>query len=122
MGIIIRQSIKATIFNYLGTFIGFMTTFFVLTKFLQPEEIGLTRVIFEIAALFAGFAQLGTSASAMRFFPYFRQSENNHNGFFFYLLLMPTIGSVLFVSLFLLLKENLLDFFEKKICIVSRIL
>lgn len=114
MGIIIRQSIKATIFNYLGTLIGFLTTFFVLTKFLQAEEIGLTRVIFEIAALFAGFAQLGTSASAMRFFPYFRQSENNHNGFFFYLLLMPTIGSVLFVSLFLLLKENILDFFERK--------
>lgn len=40
---------------------------FVVTKFLLPEEIGLTKVIYEAAALISGLAQLGTSASAMRF-------------------------------------------------------
>ena len=79
MGVIIRQSIRATVFNYLGAFIGFLTTFFILTKFLEPEVIGLTKVMYEIAALIAGFAQLGTSASAMRFFPYFKNPENQHN-------------------------------------------
>ena len=67
MGVIIRQSIKATIFNYVGAFIGFLTTFFILTKYVEPEVIGLTKVLYEVAALIAGFAQLGTSASAMRF-------------------------------------------------------
>ena len=83
MGIVIRQSIKATIVNYVGAFLGFVTTVFVMTRFLKPEEIGLTKVIYEVAALVAGFAQLGTSASAMRFFPYFKNPEKNHNGFFF---------------------------------------
>lgn len=114
MGIIIRQSIKATVFNYLGAFIGFLTTFFILTKFLEPEVIGLTKVIYEVAALVAGFAQLGTSASAMRFFPYFKDVEKNHNGFFFYLMLMPAIGSVVFVVLFWLLKSYVIDFFIAK--------
>lgn len=114
MGIIIRQSIKATIINYIGAFIGFITTIFILTRFLKPDEIGLTKVIYEIAALVAGFAQLGTSASAMRFFPYFNNPEKHHNGFFFYLMLMPAIGCVIFISLFLLLKEPILDFFSKK--------
>lgn len=114
MGVIIRQSIKATVINYIGAFIGFLTTFFVLTAFLKPEEIGLTKVLYELAALVAGFSQLGTSASAMRFFPYFKDPEKKHNGFFFYLLLMPAIGLAIFVSLFLLLKEPILGFFSVK--------
>ncbi|MDE6451102.1 MAG: oligosaccharide flippase family protein, partial [Odoribacter sp.] len=118
MGVIIRQSIKATIFNYIGAFIGFLTIFFVLTKYVEPEIIGLTKVMYEVAALIAGFAQLGTSASAMRFFPYFKNPENNHNGFFFYLLLMPAIGSVIFISLFLLCKNYIIDFFIQKSALI----
>lgn len=119
MGIIIRQSIKATIINYIGAFIGFITTIFVLTKFLKPDEIGLTKVIYEIALLLAGFSQLGTSASAMRFFPYFKDIEKQHNGFFFYLMLMPTIGVVIFVSLFILLKDSIIDFFVEKSALLA---
>lgn len=111
MGIVIRQSIKATIVNYVGAFIGFLTTMFVVTKFLRPEEIGLTKVIYEVSFLFASLAQLGTSASAMRFFPYFRDPEKNNNGFFFYLLVMPAIGSVVFLSLYYLFRKPITDFF-----------
>ena len=114
MGVIIRQSLKATIFNYVGAFIGFLTTFFVLTKYVEPEIIGLTKVMYEVAALIAAFAQLGTSASAMRFFPYFKNPDNNHNGFFFYLMLMPAVGSVVFVSLFWLCRRYVIDFFIQK--------
>lgn len=114
MGIVIRQSIKATIFTYVGALIGFLTTFFVLTKFLEPEVIGLTKVLYEVAILVAGFAQLGTSASAMRFFPYFKDSGKNHNGFFFYLMVMPAVGSVIFIALFLLLKNHVIAFFAAK--------
>lgn len=32
MGVVIRQSIKATVINYIGAFIGFITTMFVVTK------------------------------------------------------------------------------------------
>lgn len=114
MGIVIRQSIKGTLVNYVGAFIGFLTTMFVVTKFLKPEEIGLTKVLYEAAFFIAGLAQLGTSASAMRFFPYFRDSEKNNNGFFFYLMLMPAVGAVIFLGLFFLLKEPIIDFFAKK--------
>lgn len=114
MGIVIRQSIKATIVNYVGAFIGFITTMFVVTKFLKPEEIGLTKVIYEAAFFIASLAQLGTSASAMRFFPYFKNPEKKHNGFFFYLMLMPAIGSIIFLGLFFLLREPIVAFFAQK--------
>lgn len=113
MGIVIRQSIKGTIVNYVGAFIGFLTTMFILTKFLQPEEIGLTRVIYEAAFLICGFAQLGTSSSAVRFFPYFRNQGNRNNGFFFYLLMMPCIGGILFTGIYFLLRDPITDFFGK---------
>lgn len=33
MGVIIRQSIKGTVVNYVGAFIGFLSTMFIVTRF-----------------------------------------------------------------------------------------
>ena len=70
MGIIAKQSIQGTIVTYLGVAVGFVTTFFVLTRFLTAEEIGLARVLVDAATLFIGLAQLGTSSSIIRSFLY----------------------------------------------------
>ncbi len=101
MGIIAKQSIRGTIVTYLGIAVGVVTTFFVLTRFLTTEEIGLTRVLIDAATLFIGLAQLGTNASIIRFYPYFREkgSEEDH-GFFFWALVVPFIGFVLFAFLY----------------------
>lgn len=114
MSIIIRQSIKGTIVNYVGSFIGFLTTMFVLTEFLQPEEIGLTTTIYNAAFLVGAFVQLGTSASTFRFFPYFKNEQNGNNGFFFYLLLIPIIGALVFIPLYILLREPISSFFSEE--------
>ena len=112
MGIIIRQSIKGTFVNYIGSFIGFLTTMFILTKFLLPEEIGLARVIYEAPLMIANFALLGITTSATRFFPYFQNAKNKDNGFFFYLLILPTVGLVICISIYLLLEAPISDFFS----------
>ncbi|MDR1601230.1 MAG: oligosaccharide flippase family protein, partial [Tannerella sp.] len=113
MGIVIRQSIKGTIVNYIGAFIGFLSTFFIVTKFLAPEEIGLTRVLLEVSTLIGSIAMLGTSASIMRFFPYFKNPENKDNGFFFYALLLPALGILICIPLYLLFKTPITAFFSK---------
>lgn len=113
MGIIIRQSIKGTLVTYIGAFIGFLTTFFILTKFLSAEEIGLTRVLFEAASLLCGFALFGVSSSAIRFFPYFKSEDGKNNGFFFYLMAFPFIGSIIFIVLYYLLREPITSLFIK---------
>lgn len=114
MGIVVRQSIKSTIVNYIGTFIGFITTMFIMTRFLRPEEIGLTRVILEAGLLFSVLAQLGTSASMLRFFPYFRNEKNKDNGFTFYMLAIPAIGCTVFVLLYVLLRSAITGMFIEK--------
>ena len=101
MGVIAKQSIRGTIVTYLGIAVGVVTTFFVLTRFLTTEEIGLARVLIDTAILFIGLAQLGTNASIIRFYPYFREkdSEEDH-GFFFWALVVPFIGFVLFALIY----------------------
>lgn len=113
MGIIIRQSIQGTVVTYLGSFIGFLTTILVATTLLSPEDIGLTKVVLEVGLLFSGLAQLGTSASIIRFFPYFKDGGKN-NGFFFYIMALPFVGCLLLTLVYLVLKEPLTDFFIKK--------
>ena len=40
-----KESILGTIVTYIGVGIGFLTTFFILAKFLTTEEIGLTLLL-----------------------------------------------------------------------------
>ncbi len=103
MGVIAKQSIRGTIVTYLGVAVGFVTTFFVITRFLTAEEIGLARVLIDASTLFIGLAQLGTSASIIRFYPYFttRTEEGvQERGFFFWTMLVPLVGFVLIGLLF----------------------
>lgn len=113
MGIIAKQSIKGTIVTYLGVAIGFITTFFVLTRFLTSEEIGLARVLIDAATLFIGLAQLGTNASIIRFFPYFNEN-GNHHGFFFWVIIVPLLGFALFTGIYIACHAPLAAWFGEK--------
>ena len=156
MGIIAKQSIQGTIVTYLGVAVGFVTTFFVLTRFLSAEEIGLARVLVDAATLFIGLAQLGTSSSIIRFYPHFKHSvascrmvqngaekttlnnstqlphnatQLSHNatqplhnatqhpsdhGFFFWTLIIPLVGFVLFTAIYCACHEPLSHWFGEK--------
>ncbi|MCL2290364.1 MAG: lipopolysaccharide biosynthesis protein [Bacteroidetes bacterium] len=114
MGVIIRQSIKGTIVNYIGAALGMLTGFIVFTGFLTPEEIGLTQVFVRVGVLFASLAQIGTNSSILRFFPYFKDPESKNHGFFFWTLIIPFIGFIIYLSAFLIFKNFIADFFSKE--------
>jgi len=113
MGVIIRQSIKGTLANYLGIAIGFITTFFVITNYLTSEQVGLTRVLIDAAVLFSSFAQLGTGSSIIRFFPYFKDEEGKNHGFFFWTLIVPVVGFLLFLGVLFIFKQPIINSFSK---------
>ena len=114
MGIVVRQSIKGTIMNYLGVAVGFVTTFFVMTKYLTQEEVGLTRVMADAAILLSGLGALGTNTSALRYYPYFRDQESRDNGFFGWTIIVPAIGFTIFTILFFAFKSTIIDMFSGK--------
>ncbi len=112
MGVIARQSIKGAIANYIGVGIGFFVSFFVLTRYLTQEEIGLTRVMVDAALLFSSLAQLGTNASIVRYFPYFKGGRDNH-GIFGLSVLLPLVGFSLFALAFLVFRQPLLEVYSQ---------
>jgi len=112
MGIIARQSIKGTIATYLGTAIGFVTTFFILTSYLTAEEVGLTRVLVDAAMLFSSLALMGTSSSTMRFYPHFKDDSRNQQGLYFWTLIIPFVGFLIFLIFFFALKGWIIRTFE----------
>lgn len=114
MGVVVKQSIKGTIVNYLGVAIGAFTTFFILTRYLTAEEVGLTRVLVEAATLLSGLSQLGTSASILRYYPYFKDEKNKDNGFFFWSIVIPLIGFALFSLVYVILKTPITSYFAEK--------
>ena len=128
MGVIAKQSIKGTIVTYLGIAVGVITTFFVLTRFLTTEEIGLARVLIDAATLFIGFAQLGTNASIIRFYPYFSnpqtspqgtnsqtgEASSDDHGFFFWAMVVPFIGFVIFAIIYWVCRVPLGNWFGDK--------
>ncbi len=114
MGIIIRQGFKASISNYIGILLGFLSLFLLFPLFFTPEELGAVSLFIELGSVLSAFALMGTNYSINRFFPYFRTKYEQHHGFFFWALILPAFGllllSVFFLffgsSFFVFLNEN----------------
>lgn len=110
MGIVFRQSAKGTLVTLVGAFIGFVSTFFIITNLLTPEEIGLTRVLLEVATFIGSFALLATQSSAVRYYPSFR-TPTGDQGFLKLLLLIPLVGFLFFTVLYLIFKDSVISYF-----------
>ena len=113
MGIVVRQSIKGSIMNYIGVLVGFITTFFIVTKYLTTEEVGLTRILVDASILLSGLAQLGTSTSAMRYYPYFKDEKEKDHGFFGWTVIIPFFGFIIFSILFFIFKQPIENYFSQ---------
>ncbi len=111
MGIIIRQSFKAAISNYIGVGLGFISLIYILPLVYSPTELGALRLLTELGAVIGSAGLLGTSYSINRFFPYFKNPPHN-NGFFFWALILPAIGFTLILILYLSLKASFFAFFK----------
>jgi O-antigen/teichoic acid export membrane protein len=113
MGIIRRQSIKATIFSYLGVAIGYVNIIWILPYCLSTEQIGLLRVLVDAATVFAALAALGMINASQKFYPHFADDDKRHKGFLLASLIIPGIGFALFTVLFFGFRDMLLQPFVK---------
>lgn len=94
MGIIKQQTIKGSIYSYLGVLVGFLTVTILQPYSLSTEEIGLITLLASLSTLFAQFFILGFNGTA-RYFPYFRSEEKQHHGYLFLACMVALLGTVL---------------------------
>ncbi|MGE5400255.1 MAG: polysaccharide biosynthesis C-terminal domain-containing protein [Ignavibacteriales bacterium] len=113
MGIVIRQSAKTLFVTYLGFLIGYVNTLILFPLALSVEQIGLQRILIDVAAFFSTFAALGATHIPIRYFPYFKDPRKQHNGFLFFLLCLSFVGYVVFLVLFFVLKDAFIGVYSK---------
>ncbi len=103
MGIVQRDSFRITLISYAGAGLGYLNKVFLFTNFLETEQVGLANLMVTIALIYAQFAALGTRNVITRFFPFFRNKENHHNGFLFAIMALSlagfTIATLVFIAL-----------------------
>jgi len=106
VGIIIKQAIRSTVFSYVGAGLGFLTVWFMNRLWLTPEQNGLLNVIISISLISSSLSNLGMAGVVLRLFPHFRNPETKHSGFLFYPLSFTAIGSLIFLGVYFLLKDD----------------
>ncbi len=93
MGIVIRQSIKSTVWAYVGVALGTITTLWLYPKFLTPAQLGLTMgVMLPLASILAQFALLGTTNAAFYFASHFRNDAVHQPRFIQFLFRLMLVG------------------------------
>jgi O-antigen/teichoic acid export membrane protein len=104
VGIIEKQSIKGSFYSYIGAAIGFVTAGLLLPKIFTPEQNGVMDLLTSWSLVFATLATLGLNNVTIRLFPWFRNKETHHNGFFGILFWVNLAGFILALLLYLVLR------------------
>lgn len=95
MGVIQKQTIKGTIYSYIGVVLGFVTTGLFYPFMLEDGQIGVLKLLMSYSVLATQIAGLGFNGVTVRLFPYFRDEKTAHKGFLYLALLVTTLGLIL---------------------------
>ena len=114
MGIIVNQSVKGTIYTYLGVVLGFATTGILLPRIYSTDQVGLIKIIVAYSTLVAQFGTLGFNGVTIRLFPFFKDIKSSHHGFLSLALITGLVGFLITLGLFLIFKNWFIEFSSEK--------
>ena len=109
MGIVAKQSIKGSVYIYIGAVLGFINTGLLMPKFFSLDQVGLVNLLIAVSLIFSSFSGLGIATVINRLFPYFRNDSNNHNGILPFSYLITLTGVIILLLVFILLKPFLIE-------------
>lgn len=107
MGIIRNQSIRNSIYFYIGMAFGAMSTIVLYPNAFNshPENLGLLQIIVAYSTVIATISYLGTPKTIIRFFP----KVKNKNQLVSLAFMIPIIGFLFFLLFYNLFKNEFLD-------------
>lgn len=98
MGVVQKQSLQSSIIGYFGVIIGGLSTLYVYPNAL--EVYGLYRSLFDASVLVSIFVLLGSSISAVKFFPRYEDKSSGHQGLLTWLITVVALGFFAFLLLY----------------------
>lgn len=109
MGKIKRQSIISSVFLYVGLALGFVNMLIILPRALGQSGLGFFNFFLTVATTISLITQLGFPNTTVRYFPYFKDEDTKHHGFFGFIVLAPIIGTLLAIPVMLVFKEEIIN-------------
>jgi O-antigen/teichoic acid export membrane protein len=109
MGVIARQSVKGSIYNYLGAVIGFINVGLLMPLLFNSNQVGLINILLAMSSMIAQFSTLGVNYVNIRLFPYFRTKDKTHHGFLRLLLMFTLAGLALSMAGYFVFKEQIIN-------------
>jgi O-antigen/teichoic acid export membrane protein len=97
---------------YAGVVLGFLNGVLLYPRILGPEVYGFVQWLFPTATVLATLASLGMRSGVIRYFPFFRDSDNRHHGFLGFSLLVAHLGLLLMLLVLWLGQDELTDWFR----------
>ena len=97
LGLIGRQSIKSTIYIYLGVAVGFLLRAKLFPEYLTESQIGILALLVSYSSIYAQISLLGFNQAVIKYFPFFRNPRRGHHGFLLLYLLVALAGFGLFL-------------------------
>jgi O-antigen/teichoic acid export membrane protein len=113
MGVVLRQSALASVWNYLGLALGYLNMLVLFPNILGAEKFGLIRVIISTSMILAQFGELGLSNTVIKYFPHLEDKEKGHHGFFNWILRIGLILSAILIVLLFIFKPVIISQFAK---------
>lgn len=94
---------------------GYINVVLLFPKFFEPEEFGLTRVLIAVIGVSAQFALFGLGTAIIRFFPRFKEGdEEKQHGFLGWALAWGLIGTAVVSSILFLAQPWIVDYYSEK--------
>jgi O-antigen/teichoic acid export membrane protein len=122
LGIIVKQSVKGTVYVYLGVLLGFITTAILFPRIYSTAEVGLLKIIVTYSTMIAQFGTLGINGATIRLFPFFKTDDKKHHGFLPFALSVGMVGFLFSAILLLIFKPLLVEMsLEKSTLLVEYI-
>ncbi|MBC34770.1 MAG: polysaccharide biosynthesis protein [Bacteroidetes bacterium] len=109
MGVIQNQTLRGSLYSYIGVLIGFVITGLLLPEYLSTAENGVIKLLLSYSIIFSQFAALGFNSITTRLFTYFRDKDKGHNGFLFIGSIVTLAGIGLSIMVFYFLKDILIS-------------
>lgn len=115
MGLVVRQTLKASFANYVGVLVGVVNMLILMPLIFSESEIGIIKMLTENMVMLAGFATLGISSSMYRYYPHFKDDPNGKlHGFDFWAAFIPFVGFMVITLLMIVGKSWVVSYFSEK--------
>jgi O-antigen/teichoic acid export membrane protein len=96
MGIVVRQGVYNTIFQYAGILTGFLNTIILYPRILSAEQIGAFNLLISLSLIFSQLSGLGINSVFQRFYPRFKSSGTDDKGFTLWIFLLSVVSFTFF--------------------------